>query len=69
VPGDDGLGPDHDEVPAPVAAETASEDPDQLVAPTQRGSLAGRAGQDGELVAQQQVLEDQVAAAANGHPK
>jgi CubicO group peptidase (beta-lactamase class C family) len=33
-----------------------------LVAPADRRSLAGRAGQDNELVAQQEVLEHEVAA-------
>jgi hypothetical protein len=66
VPADDRLGPDQDEVPPPIAAETASENPDQLVASAERRPLAPRAGQDGELVAQQQVLGDQVAAAAEG---
>jgi len=66
VPGDDGLRLHDDEVPSPVAAEAASEDPEELVAPAKGSSLARRAGQDGELVAQQQVLEDQVAASAEG---
>ncbi len=34
-----------------------------------RRSRAGRAGRDGELGAQRQVLEDQVAAATKGRPK
>ena len=56
MPADDGLGPDEHEVAPPVAAEAAGEDPQQLVAEVNRGALAGRAGQDGQLVAQQKSL-------------
>ena len=69
MPGDDGLGPDEDEMAPPIVAETAGQDPNQPVAPVDGRSLARRACQDGELVAQQQVLEGQVAAATEGGAK
>jgi hypothetical protein len=64
VPADNGLGPDQDEVASPIAAEAAYDDPRQLVAGADLRALAGRAGQDGQLVAQQQVLGEEVGAAA-----
>jgi hypothetical protein len=66
VPRDDGLGPDQHEVAPPVAAETAGDDPHQLVAGVDGGALAGRAGQDGELAAHEQVFDDEIATATQG---
>jgi hypothetical protein len=66
VPADDGLRADEHEVAPPVATETAGEDPEQLVARADPGAFAGAAGEDGELVAQERVLDEEVPAAAQG---
>jgi hypothetical protein len=64
VPGDDRLGSDHDQMTPPLVTGTTGDGPDELVAPAKTGSLARRASQDGELVAHERVLDDEVAAAA-----
>src|SRR5262245_61093921 len=66
VPPDDRPGRDHDEVPAPVAAGSAGQHPEKLVACAQARSLTGRTREDGQLVAEQEVLRDQGAAVADG---
>src|SRR5262245_28520756 len=69
VPAQDRLRCDHDEVPAPVAASEADQEPEQLVAGAWPRALPGRARQDRELLAQEEVLGDQFAAAAEGRPE
>jgi hypothetical protein len=69
VPADDGLGLDQNEVSAPGGAAALGEDPEKLVAGVQPRPLAGRAGQDRELVAQQQVLRDQICPRAQRRPE
>jgi hypothetical protein len=66
VPPDDRPGRDHDEVPAPVAAREAGEHPEELVACAQPRSLTGWTPEDAHLVAEQEVLREQVAAVADG---
>src|SRR5262249_35077417 len=66
VPADDRVGRDPDQVPAPVAPEEASEDPEQLVARAEPWPRAGRTGEDRELVAQQEVLRHHIGAVADG---
>ena len=61
MPADDRLGPDQDEVPPPIAAHTTGENPDQPVPAADRRSLPRPEG-DRELVAQQDVLEDEITA-------
>src|SRR5439155_18460386 len=51
---------------SPVAPEGAGDDPEDRVAGARAWTAPGRAGQDRELVAQQQVLGNQVAAIADG---
>src|SRR6266487_7076342 len=54
---------------APVGAESASQDPQQLVPEAQPSmrSASSRPGEHGELMVQEQVLEDQILAwARNG---
>ena len=70
VPPDHGVGRDHDQVPPPVAAQAADEHPEQLVQPAEADarSPAGGPGEHRQLVAQQQVLRDQVTALAAGGP-
>jgi hypothetical protein len=68
VPPDDGLRPHQDEVTTPGAADPAHDDPEQLVAGAHPGALAGGPRQDGELVAQERVLDDEIAAATERRP-
>jgi hypothetical protein len=65
VPPHDRLRCDHEQVPAPVAASQAGQQPEQLVAGTQPRAPARGAGQDGELLAQEEVLCDEIAAVAD----
>jgi hypothetical protein len=51
---------DDDEVAAPGRAAAARADPEERVAGAQPRTLARGAGQDGELVAQENVLGDEV---------
>src|SRR5438128_10552491 len=64
MPSHDGLGLHEDEVAPPVAAKAPGQEPEELVASTDGGALAGRPGEDGELVAQEGILDDEGAAAA-----
>src|ERR687886_120445 len=66
MPADDRLRRDEAQVLAPAGAEAASEDRKELVPGAQPGTPAGasRTSQDGELVAQEQVLEHAVLARA-----
>jgi hypothetical protein len=66
VPPDDRLRPDHEQVPAPVPSNEASQQPEELVPGAQAGTTTSRTGEDRELVAQHDVLRDQVAAVADG---
>ena len=61
VPADDRLGADQDEVAPPVRAEAPDQDPEEPVAAPELRPGRGAEG-DRELVAQEQVLEDQIAA-------
>jgi len=65
VPTDDGLRPHQHEVSAPIVAETTGEDPQELVPASDLRSGLG-AERNRELVAQEEVLDDQVAAALEG---
>ena len=58
MPADDALSSDHDQVPAPVAAEGAGHNPEQFVAGTQPRSSPSRPRQYGELMAKQEVFGD-----------
>src|SRR6266567_7442385 len=67
VPPHDRVGRDEGQVATPAGTPAASQDPQQLVPeakPSMR-SAASRTGQDGELMAQQQVLDHNVLARAN----
>ena len=66
MPADDALGSDHDQMPAPVAAESVGHHPEEFVAGTQPRSLPGRPGQNRQLMAQQEVLGDERIAVAHG---
>ncbi len=48
----------------PIAAEGTDQDPEELVAGVEPRLPAGGPGQDGELLAEEQVLGDQVGSAA-----
>jgi hypothetical protein len=52
------------EVPPPVPPQPAGHHPEEPVARAQLGALPGRAGEDGELVPQQEVLGHQLAVPA-----
>ena len=58
LPAHHGVRPDEDEVVAPGRADPAGQDPQQLVAAAERGPVPTRAGEDGELAAQEEVLGD-----------
>ena len=66
MPAHNALGPDHDQVPAPGAAETADDHPEQLVAGAQPRSLPGRTRQYAELMAKQEIFGDQRLAVTHG---
>jgi len=51
-------------VASPVAPEPVGDEAEELVAGARAWTASGRAGQDHQLVAQQEVLGDQVAALA-----
>lgn len=58
MPADDGLGMDDDEHLLPPRPEPAKCDPEDPIRRSDRGPLAG--GEGGELLAERQVLEDEV---------
>jgi hypothetical protein len=64
VPADDRLGLHEDEVPAPLPPDEADRQPEESVARAKARTLPGGARQDRELLAQEEVLGQQVAAAA-----
>jgi hypothetical protein len=66
MPADGALGPDQDQVPAPVTAESADHHPEQLVAGAEPRSLPGRSGQDRELLTEQEILGDECLAVTDG---
>jgi short chain dehydrogenase len=66
MPADNALGPHQDKMPAPITTESADHDPDELVAGAEPRSPPSRAGQDRELMAEQEILDDQCLAVADG---
>src|SRR2546426_12662634 len=66
MPTHDRIGCDEGQVLTPAGAESASQDPQQFVPGMQPNTRSGSSGpsQDGELMAQQQVLEREVVARA-----
>src|SRR5438128_3926970 len=67
MPAHDRVGCHEGQMLAPAGAHAASQDPQQLVpgAKPNTWSGASRTGQDGELMAQQQVLEYEILARTN----
>jgi hypothetical protein len=63
-----GFGPDPEEVASPVMVEAADHEPEELVASVEAGPALG-AERDLELLAKQQVLEDEALTAAEGTSK
>jgi hypothetical protein len=51
------LGSNHDQVPAPVAAESVGHKPNEFVARAEPRSLPGRPGQYRELMTEQEILD------------
>src|SRR5437764_591795 len=66
VPADDALGPDQDQVSAPVTAESAGHNPEEFVAGAQPRSSPSRPCQYGELMTQQDIFGDQCLTVAHG---
>jgi hypothetical protein len=66
MPTDDALGPDQDQVPAPVTAESAGRNPEELIAGAKPRSLPGRPGRYRQLMAEQEILGDEWLAVALG---
>ena len=68
MPAHDGIRRDEAQVIAPAGADSASQNPEQLVPHAQASTRCGPSwpSQDGELMAQQQVLDYEVMARA--HP-
>src|SRR5438874_97972 len=66
VPADDALGPDQDQVSAPVTAESAGHNPEEFVAGAQPRSSPSRPRQYGELMTQQDIFGDQCLTVAHG---
>src|SRR5258708_22229649 len=67
MPAHDRVGRNEGEVATPAGADAASHDPQQLVPGTHTNMWSGasRTGQDGELMAQQQVLKYEMLARTN----
>ena len=65
MPTDDALGSDQDKMLAPVTAQSADHNPEQLVAGVELRSLPGRPGQYRELMTEQEILGDQRLAVAH----
>src|SRR5919199_4054706 len=66
MPADDALGPDEDQVSAPVTAESADHHPQELVASAQPRSSPSWPRQYGELMAKQDILGDQCLTVTQG---
>jgi hypothetical protein len=65
MPAQHGLGPDQEEVASPVPVEAVDDEPEQLVPGAEAGpTLATEC--DLELLAEEQVLEEEALAAAQG---
>jgi hypothetical protein len=64
MPPDDGVRADEDQMLTRVPAEGTDYNPKELVAGAESGPPLGGPRQDGELLAQEQVLGDKVRAAA-----
>jgi hypothetical protein len=62
MPADNTLGSDHDQVLAPVTAQSAGHNPEELVAGAETGSSPGWTGQDRKLMPKQEVFGDGEAA-------
>ena len=60
LPADDGVGPDEQQMLTPILTEGANHDLEQLVAGAEPRPPPGGPTQDGELLAEEQVLGDQV---------
>ena len=69
MPADDALGLDQDQVPAPVTAERAGHNPEELVAGAEPRSFPGRPGEYAELMAKQDMFGDQRLTVAHGRTK
>ena len=65
MPAQHGLGPDHKEVASPVPVEAADDEPEELVPGAEAGPVLATEG-DLKLLAQEQVLEEEALAAAEG---
>ena len=63
MPANYGIGSNEDQMVTPVATEGVDHDPEQFVRGAQPGAPSGGPGQDGELLAEKQVLGDQVGTA------
>ena len=70
MPADDCIRRDERQVLAPAGAPSASQHPEQLVPGTKPSTWSGASGtgQDGELMAPQQVLEYEIPAAGAPRP-
>ena len=64
MPPDDGVRADEDQMLTPIPTESTDYKPKQLVAGAESGPPPGGPSQDGELLAQEQVLGDEVGVAA-----
>ena len=65
VPAQHGLGPDQEEVASPVPVEAADDEPEKLVTGAEAGTALATES-DLELLAEEQVLEEETLAAAQG---
>ncbi len=68
VPADDCLRPDENQMPPPIAMESADDQPEQLVPGAQAWAALGSES-DLELLAQEEILEKEVVAAAEDSRK
>ena len=65
MPAEHGLGPDQEEVASPVPVEATDQEPEELVASVEAGPMPA-AECDLELLAEEQVLEEEALPAAEG---
>ncbi len=68
MPAEHGFGPDQEEVASPVRVDAPDHEPEELVASVEAGPALGTE-RDLELLAEQQVLEDEALTAAEGASK
>src|SRR5439155_25051465 len=66
MPADDTLGSDHDQMSAPVSAESTDHHPEQLVVGAQLRSPPSRPCQYAELMTEQEILGHQRVAVTHG---